>query len=481
MKFNDLGFGAPIIKAFFLGKKGPEDISVRITKFVYTYAEEGEDLCEITISTDIVTLPDEPAYQEAAKWQISWGYLGGEMGPQRKVEVIDIKAKYVVEGLTLDLKLASAAYIIKQKSSQNSNSNITTTTDPLETWDNFEGPEGEVIDKEKPFYNPTPPEKSTDYVVGVSAWAGGSYNFMHDDSKVKAIKMKEVDVSVDLNKVKTTPGNDTNYNTLRKALDKTPGGPHLINSRDNKITIAPRNLGAKPFGTYYYRHNHGTLLEFTPETKNERYGSQATNPSTTIWDSLGKTSEDIVVPDALDGQPRLGDVFYTPVPGYKPPGWDRDYPGASMDRKSARVGFYLGAGLNRKVSSVITRSPTWVNVSTQKVVSDEAAGDRDGVISSIINDRRNTALERNPATAKVVGNPKITSEMVLTFLGLAKKFSGNYYVDKAVHTIDTVSGYITDLSLKRNSQGLTKDTPPWLIDGKEFGVEKNKQVGDLKL
>ncbi|MBW2121336.1 MAG: phage late control D family protein [Deltaproteobacteria bacterium] len=50
-----------------------------------------------------------------------------------------------------------------------------------------------------------------------------------------------------------------------------------------------------------------------------------------------------------------------------------------------------------------------------------------------------------------IGNPRLRARMVLALKGLGKRFSGNYYVTAATHTIDG-GGYRTDFQVKRNAR-----------------------------
>lgn len=50
-----------------------------------------------------------------------------------------------------------------------------------------------------------------------------------------------------------------------------------------------------------------------------------------------------------------------------------------------------------------------------------------------------------------IGDPRIRARIVIELKGLGKRFSGNYYVTSATHTIDG-GGYRTDFEVKRNAR-----------------------------
>jgi hypothetical protein len=54
-------------------------------------------------------------------------------------------------------------------------------------------------------------------------------------------------------------------------------------------------------------------------------------------------------------------------------------------------------------------------------------------------------------SGSVVGEPRLRARIVIKLEGLGKRFSGNYYVTSATHTIDS-GGYRTTFEAKRNAQ-----------------------------
>jgi phage protein D len=50
-----------------------------------------------------------------------------------------------------------------------------------------------------------------------------------------------------------------------------------------------------------------------------------------------------------------------------------------------------------------------------------------------------------------IGMPELVARIVVNLQGLGKRFSGNYYVTSATHTIDA-GGYRTEFDVKRNAR-----------------------------
>jgi hypothetical protein len=69
------------------------------------------------------------------------------------------------------------------------------------------------------------------------------------------------------------------------------------------------------------------------------------------------------------------------------------------------------------------------------------------------NRQAEAALEKNPASATVVGDISLRSGEVYSFLNVSKKYSGNYYCIECVHTLDNSKGFIITMQLRRNSTG----------------------------
>jgi hypothetical protein len=96
------------------------------------------------------------------------------------------------------------------------------------------------------------------------------------------------------------------------------------------------------------------------------------------------------------------------------------------------------------------------------------------------------SAEKNPATAKVVGNVILESGKLITIDHVAIKFSGNYYINEATHRLNPESGYFVDMSFVRGATGklpfLGVNTVPASSKYKELGNELsiNATKGDEK-
>lgn len=65
------------------------------------------------------------------------------------------------------------------------------------------------------------------------------------------------------------------------------------------------------------------------------------------------------------------------------------------------------------------------------------------------------ALQKNPAELIVVGNPLLESGKIVTILNVSKKYSGNYYIEECVHSMNFGQAYKTTMKLTKNALGKT--------------------------
>jgi phage protein D len=94
-------------------------------------------------------------------------------------------------------------------------------------------------------------------------------------------------------------------------------------------------------------------------------------------------------------------------------------------------------------SAAFQRQRTYVQVTSP--FATQAEGDQHA--KATLNQR---AMNLVGGTAETVGIPDLRSGKVVEIKGVGKRFEGLYYIDEATHSIGD-SGYLTSLTLKRNS------------------------------
>lgn len=298
--------------------------------------------------------------------------------------------------------------------------------------------------------------------------------------------------------LKSSPqANKSDKAYLNDLASREKTGPYIVETRDDKLILKRRNFNAPPYRTYEYGGPTGELLDFTPESKTRTKAGSSSAMGFSGWNPLNKTSFSGVADG--DGDSVLtqwtnelkfyeaqekkygGDVI---VDGKKRMVVNKAINSVgstsqkyNFDQKNSFNGvrvkdnaFSTNALLRNGIQEYHIRIKDHVRAlkaAIQDRTTEKEARIRQMYWGMGINPeeafnnanalRKNAELNRNPATASVWGDPKITVGMIITFMGVGKKYSGNFYIKRVTHTVDRSSGYITDMELIR--QGSNIQTP----------------------
>jgi len=522
MSFPNNSYGAPYVNIYFEGPNGVIPLQVRLTEFKFSFTDSDGRTMSATIKSDVATLPDLPEYQEKAKWVVTWGYIQGK-SITRTMYIRDIVPRYDTEGLTFTIKLKDLAHFMDKDGGRNTFEDQS-ALDIAKALADKNGLDGVKVDDgvnpptiygNNPLAEGVLPQPFTNQASSSSTYVykPGAQGFVVQPSNVQA------------NKSSTT--------LIKEALAKDIGGPYNLTSEEGYLIIRKLNLNKKPIKTYYYRHDDGNLISFTPETKNESHQKASAAMSTTVVDSLNKTFSNITVDQATDntGDPSattLGEAIVDPTTANQTPQPQStgigskilsgaNYVGNAINQASFDILNTVSFGAYKQIigpsdnitkiqssagiAKTFTRTNTNVNYwdfgwkpateNTSTILggpgimdevvqpNPQAPGPLDESLAALNNERRLRALEKNPGKAVVIGEPNLVEAQVVTFMGLAHKQSGNYYLCDVTHVIDVHRGYLCELSTLRNSNLLTGNDPQCLIKGKDFGVDSNLEVGPI--
>lgn len=325
-----------------------ENLTEDIESFTYRYSEENDDECNLRIYSSNPKLADIPYLQEGSKIQVEWGYTDNSEYNSRTVYIFDTTTTYNDSGITLELICHEKFTMTKiNKAGGAKGSNSTSKKDTQVLILGFD-----VLEKLNIAVEAGNPElvkllndagikiESNSLKLTTSGWVDSStadikayqsgQNVGLGYSKGTQINQKAVNIDMGMDMVyhnTTIPS----YRTLRKYLDKLPGGPYVIDSRDDSVTIRTRDFSKKPVKQYSYKGENGELLDFTPETKNREYSKGSSRVSATGWDAkrkkaYGSTSSKNTGAVLADGQvyndviralwnkyPQSKPIFYTLV------------------------------------------------------------------------------------------------------------------------------------------------------------------------
>lgn len=292
-------------------------------------------------------------------------------------------------------------------------------------------------------------------------------------------------------------------------LARRDSNPHtLVETRDDKLIIRRRNFTQKPYRSYEYGGTSGELIQFNPESKKKRKEGGRNGMGFSGWDALNKTSFDGTADESSDptlakympiykyykflqdkggGRLVIGRRKKLVTPTILTPDSTNLTPGTSADendnikkwkeeikRNAYSTKNYTGVtnpgntGINRvgigtsayRINDYVKDLGDFLDrAKAQKAqkVKDMYNGlglNPPDAYSHANNARADAELKSNPATAQVWGDPKIQPGILITIIGVSKKYSGNYYVTKATHSIDTNNGYITDIEMVRQGHNI---------------------------
>jgi hypothetical protein len=461
-------------------------LSDAISDFSYKFSEEEDDACDITFDGPDPKMADRAEFQEGKLMVVKWGYIGGSISRERTVFIFDTKTDYTEEGIKLSLTCHEKFALAKMDSVSNKNLR--------------------QLKKDTPII--FSPEVLSNLSLEVEK-GSPELNALLKDNNINLKTVKKGNAQGGNTVVTYYNGNLSTFQNLRSFLDKTPGGPYVIDSRDNSVTIRTRNFAQPSTVSYTYGGDGNALLKFSPETKNRSKGSNVNKIKVTSWDRKKKqavthqitASDDTGVVLAL--QTPLKD--WTDISGIDKPipmNWFlKDQPGAlarlgikrgdraaNTDKGTAEqyqgklivtkgklptgpqnvVKLAMGADYGSRTSGegklvaidntavykkkfeVLNDSP----LPTKSIISNE---DPTKAKAHAENHRRSEELKNNPATGEVEGNPILETGQIITIKGVANKHRGNYYIKACEHKIGGNEAYKTTLSAMVR-QGVNRKT-----------------------
>lgn len=494
--------GTVLVKVYFDGK----ELQHPIERFEYVYDEEGEDLCNITMNTLEEDSPNYPEFQERAKLIVQWGYIGGPVR-ERKVFVDDPKWTFDKNGRKIILACINKAITTKQTRSKKIHKGVTL-------------PELTKEVAERHGLNA--------YLEVTNEQSGETeiHDLRAPDSKWKSAVGDEFKLLTNI-----PQANKTDYHLLEEQGRREPKGEWQPVTRDDAIILRKRNFSKKPHRSYTYERDKGELLSFNPETKNKSTLGTSLASMFSAWDSANKKFI-AGIQDQMKLQLKGALARYWKATGLALPE-DHLYPNYSVEArdnrivglvnqivdnegKSAKTGKtknVLGHevdeyendfvayklvnqtssgqrndfGVTRDNTSKVLRGKVPVTgEELYKAVKDatsgnldnfhdETANNLDDAAGPSANNIGRNAMQRNPASALHWGDATLESGQVITYLGVGKKYEGNYLVIKCTHVIEEGSGFTVTTELAREGHNVKASENDMAV--KKASKLINKEIG----
>lgn len=228
--------------------------------------------------------------------------------------------------------------------------------------------------------------------------------------------------------------NRSDLELLQYLAERETGGSYTVFIRNNVLYFTSRNMEGSSQITYTYRDGKGTLLSFRPTSKESSAKAESSETKTYNVDSeTGEIKEDKV--------------------------------NAETEESTGTVGKYR----------LLYGGETGVQVGREEVTKQVTSNTEDNEESkNLANSVKKTAtLKTLTASLVVEGEPLLAPNVVITVANVAKRHSGNWYLQKVNHKI-TQSGYTTTLTAAKNGT----DSP---VVSKKEAPDPNKTVGDKEV
>lgn len=530
-KANPKGYGAPFARVYH----GDKELTHKLSKFVYTMSEDKDDGLEMVFESNDPNMPDDPAFQEHAALSIVWGYINGIQSEKRKVYVREVAPEFTENGVMIKIKASDKLSYLRTGSRLHKNPIDNMTTQDivnklaadwgLDRIDPVYFSDGTIGYQVQDIYGLEKPDRIETTVVNE-----GTDNQFQVETAIFGSAQDNARVFGEFHATLHEgwlPGNRSDFENIKDLLDREPSGPYVMEGRDDKIMIKKRRFDVTPFRTFRYKSDD-ELIKFNPESKNRTQKSTSVNINLGFMDRENKTYNEQNITELDDDNARLGNIVdgsFSNQPykrfskgtmvteegdilgtGYsKRTGLDETHHGERggvnifsaqtwlvEDKKNPEdAQVILGGGISQtEREGYIGDDGNWKeeidNTSTQFIpyalldarefmeIADDAKDGEIG-IDRAKNRRSGAALEKNPGSALIIGDPRIMCGMILTFENVSKKFSGNYYVTTIVHDLDFTRGYTCNITIKRNAINRTGNESPDKITTESINKTVNKK------
>lgn len=264
------GFGMPFVKVTDSKNKPIIDalsqlpIGELVTSFDYTYREEKDDECNITINCNNPDLIDLPSLREQQYLMVQWGWVYSDStyipGVPRKVMVRDVNMRFSNQGIIITLKCTDGFSIMKSQQLKKN------TEDNFANW--IKGALSNNY-KFKCYINDAKPQRNLKNPKSFLDTPKKGYHFLNGvDIFImghEGLRETEVDQLIQTRtfmQVSKTP-----YTAIKDATKYIPNGPYHLDTRDDEVTIHPTNFNQAPIATFTWNGGSGEVISFVITTR----------------------------------------------------------------------------------------------------------------------------------------------------------------------------------------------------------------------
>jgi len=503
----DYGYGAAFVRLYFKDT----ELSAQVSRFDYEYYEEGDDVCKLEIKLEDRNSPDKPEWQEKSQLKVLWGYIGGD-SRTRKIYIQQIAWSFEKDGITAKIEATEKAVSMKYQDSQEVHKNISLlglahkfakkhdlkallevnnfgSLEFLAPGDRVEplsqylirnrnlitqrdkrvasGKFSLTIPITDELIKQTTKEDLTtlrDFLGGFSGSTHVKTQYDIDQEKGNRVPQRLSDFGTQQN---APQANKTDAQFLSEAAMKAPGGPWIVDTRDDELIIKKRNFRQPPYKSYNFGGDEGNIIEFTPVSKNRSRAAKAMNIGFQNWDPAlksvvtgnanaanGYSEEELsqyvqvykFYKNAQDhklGNLTIGDLVPKLLPSINRFNFNA---GADNTANFSNTPLYRLQNVNTRVEALKGAIEDYTQNLYNNTFNPSAKNAVDAY-NQANNLRKSNELKLNPATATMVGDPNLIVGILITIMGVSQKYSSNYYVIKATHSIVPGTGYMVNLEM----------------------------------
>lgn len=510
--FNSL-YGAVMVRVYYKDS----ELEYNIERFEYVYSETEPDSCNITFNLLSSEVVDKPEFQEESELVVNWGYLEGKT-KIRKVYVDNPKWSFSKSGRKLILECKDKSTTMKQTRSKKIHENVSlpdlaktyaekhATNAYMEQVDEVSG-ETNLIDlrdgdwksksnEEFKTYEYYPQSNKTDFHVleeeGRKETNGEWVPVTRDDSIILRKRnfakkpLRSYILAQEDGELLSFDPETKNTNKLGSAVasifsawdaqQKTylQGIKDMINNNSYMLAEYIKKSGFLP---NYSPADAGLINQYPNYKLKKKKGEEAIeNQSNDLLMSKKKLEE---AKKKGDGKAVAEEEAYLKKIAFERPRTRstfgrRDQFGNAVDNTAVTINYMEGV-----TGEELLEANEKAQLGVLNVNHDETADNLKDAGGPATNNMGRSNLKRNPASALLWGNTDIEDGQILGFYGVGKKYSGNYYCSRSVHTIEDASGYTTSVEISREGHNIKANSNEKAIKeskkliNKEIGIDKD--------
>ncbi|MCU0439364.1 MAG: hypothetical protein MUC49_15835 [Raineya sp.] len=256
-------------------------------------------------------------------------------------------------------------------------------------------------------------------------------------------------------------GNKTDFQFLKYLASVEENGSYRFFIKDGDLIFNKLDLKKDAKRLYIYRDNStgASVISFKPSLRESSQSSKANELKTVGFDPTKQKTVASVVNDATSKDDiRLGN--------------------SSINMYDANGNVLAG---NLKDGTKVLQGKAVGGQNSSNIISTPEMSL--GSVSDIANSKKKANTQKTlVGTLTIEGDPTLSSDEIITMGGVAKIHSGNWYIEKIKHTINS-NGYTTVLELSKNAINAKnsdiQNNTGGVVSGLGSGVQKNDSVGGL--